>query len=104
LTGRLSCVSFCALTLAGCSGLGGAPDGDPLFRYDCGNFGRATFRVTGNESAELVLGTTRYPLRQERAASGAKYTGPGVQFWSRGSEAMLVVDQKTGQCRQSEGS
>ena len=90
------------LSVAGCSGTGGVQDEQNVSQYDCGDFGKATFRVTGNESAELVLGVTRYPLTRERTASGARYAGPGVTFWSRSSEAMLVVEQQTGHCSRVE--
>lgn len=80
------------------SGTGDVEEEAGITGYDCDDFGKATFRMTGSESAELVLGVKRYPLRQQRSASGARFTGPDVEFWSRGTEAMLIVNQSTDRC------
>ena len=83
-----------------CGILVGEADAVPGIGYDCGELGDATFYPAEGESAELVIGVNRYPLRQERAASGARYKGPDIEFWSRGTEAMLVLGLKNATCRQ----
>lgn len=88
--------------LCACAGFGPGKEPAPIFTYDCGDFGTATFQMTGSESAELVVGVTRYPMQRQRAASGAKFAGPDVEFWSRGSEAMLVVGLENGTCQRSD--
>ena len=92
-------IALAALFLSACvSGMGDLDDGAGVTSYDCEDFGKAAFRMTGPDSAELVLGVTRYPLQQQRSASGARFTGPDVEFWSRGTDAMLMVDERRGRC------
>ncbi|MEQ9260604.1 MAG: META domain-containing protein [Roseovarius sp.] len=59
-------------------------------QYDCGGtsivFGMAddtpTLRVDGRD----------YALSEAKAASGARYVGDGVEFWSKGDEASVTLD------------
>ena len=99
---RSACLATSMFILLGsaCGTLVGETGAVTGIGYDCGEFGDATFYPAEGESAELVIGVNRYPLRQERSASGARYKGPDIEFWSRGTEAMLVLGLKNATCRQ----
>lgn len=58
--------------------------------YDCGAGDRFSVRVT-RDSATLRLGARSVTIPQVVAASGTRYEGQGIIFWSKGLEAMLEM-------------
>jgi membrane-bound inhibitor of C-type lysozyme len=69
------------------------------FVYECSDGYSFTVRIQ-REKAWLFLPGTAVALEQVVSASGAKYTGDGVTFWSKGEEALLEVGtQRHQNCR-----
>jgi len=58
------------------------------FVYACGDSLRFTARIEG-ETAWLFLPSGTLKLRQEEAASGARYGDGSIVFWTKADEAML---------------
>lgn len=54
--------------------------------------GKATIRLNPDRAVELA---------QAPAASGARYEGSGVVFWSKGREATLEMDGRQTTCRRT---
>lgn len=50
----------------------------------------ATFFATEPPTVILERGDRAVVCYQERSASGARYTGPDIEFWIKGDEAMLT--------------
>ena len=66
------------------------PNKETTFAYDC----EGTYVVTRTEGLDklwVFLPGQTVALKHVRAASGARYEGDGVLFWSHGDEAMLEV-------------
>ncbi|WNG54849.1 lysozyme inhibitor [Archangium gephyra] len=63
--------------------------GPGIWTYVCGSGEtlRADYPDTG--TAVVERGGRLHPLKAARAASGARYTGSGLQWWTQGSEATL---------------
>ena len=66
------------------------PD-DRTFVYDCGEEYTFVARIEG-EKAWLFLPGRTVPLPQVPSGSGAKYSDGAMTFWSRGEEALLILD------------
>lgn len=62
-----------------------------LTSFTCDDMFRFTARFEG-DSATLFLPDTTLALERSPAASGARYTRAGVEFWQRGDEGMLDFD------------
>jgi putative lipoprotein len=62
-----------------------------VFVYDCGDGARFTVLID-EDAALLLLPDSARRLQQEPAASGARYASGDDVFWSKGAEALLVVD------------
>ena len=94
--------------------MGGAPFNGKLVKFSCD--GDATLRVYYQEyvSGDMIVALEQdemmlvdeqtrsaHRLKRERAASGAKYSGDGLEFWEHQGEAMFSKDgQKLyGSCR-----
>jgi uncharacterized membrane protein/membrane-bound inhibitor of C-type lysozyme len=103
----LAAAGIAALTAAGCDREAPAPappettaagvEPTPtrrefdVFVYDCGEGARFTVLVD-EDAALLLLPDSARRLRHEPAASGARYAQGDDLFWSKGDEALLVVD------------
>lgn len=62
-------------------------------------------RFLGPDTIELSFSGERFVLVAERAASGAKYVGDDILFWSKGAEALLEQSGQRLRCeRFTEGS
>lgn len=57
-------------------------------------------RVKVYSPAEAVMGYhgQQYEMKRVQTASGAKYTGGGAEFWSKGISAMITTDGKVTTC------
>ena len=103
----LAAAGIAALTAAGCDREAAAPvppeapaaavEPEParrdfdVFVYDCGEGARFTVLID-EDAALLLLPDSARRLRHEPAASGARYAQGDDLFWSKGDEALLVVD------------
>ena len=96
--------------------MGGAPFNGKLAKFNCD--GDTTLRVYYQEyvSGDMIVALepdemmlvdeqthTAHRLKRERAASGAKYSSQGLEFWEKGGEAMVSKDGQRlyGTCRAS---
>jgi heat shock protein HslJ len=70
--------------------------------FDCEGKGAISYRFVGPETIELTVDDVTRVLNQEIAASGARYSGNGVEFWSKGSEALLTVGNERFTCKRRE--
>lgn len=68
----------------------GGPDTTRVWHYACTGL-RFNVRF-GEDRATLFLPDTTYVLPITRSASGARYEGNGVLFWSKGDSAQVVVN------------
>ena len=73
------------------------------YQYDCGDAGAVIFQVDGNDTAILQIGANAMVLTPGISASGAKYTGNSVVFWSKGKEATLTLSDEEYHCARIEG-
>lgn len=74
-----------ALALAACA------HARPSYTYACEN-GRAVVARYEGQKAVLEIGGVRHTLTTARSASGARYVGDGLQWWTKGfSEATLAA-------------
>lgn len=70
-----------------------------LHVFTCGSGEQVTVRFldaetideTIDETIELSTADATYVLQRSRSASGARYTGAGVEFFNKGDEAMLIL-------------
>jgi membrane-bound inhibitor of C-type lysozyme/uncharacterized membrane protein len=62
-----------------------------VFVYDCGDGHRYTVLID-DDAALLLLPDSARRLPHEPAASGARYSDGEDLFWSKGTEALLIVD------------
>ena len=73
------------------------------YQYDCGVAGSVIFQVDGNNKAMLQIGATAMVLTPGISASGAKYSGSDVVFWSKGKEATLTLSDEEYHCVEIDG-
>jgi uncharacterized membrane protein len=67
--------------------------------YDCADGFSFTAELTGHRG-RLHYSSRSVEIERVRAASGAKYKGPGIVYWSKGRTALLKVAGRTHQaCR-----
>ncbi|MCQ8879599.1 MliC family protein [Pseudoalteromonas shioyasakiensis] len=66
--------------------------------YSCDNQQAATITSTTDENAVLDYNQQQYQLVKQQSASGVKYTNDDVLFWTKGNEAMLIVDGNKHHC------
>jgi len=67
--------------------------------FDCEVKGAISFHFVGPETIELTVDGVTRVLTQERAASGARYSGNGVEFWNKGDEALLTIGEERFMCK-----
>jgi heat shock protein HslJ len=67
--------------------------------FDCGVNGAIGFRLVGPETIELTVNDVVRVLTRKRTASGARYSGNGVEFWNKGDEALLTIGDERFTCR-----
>lgn len=58
----------------------------------------ATLTSVDEESATLKYNQKEYQLTKQRGASGVKYSNDEALFWSKGNEAMLIIDGNKQTC------
>lgn len=54
-----------------------------------------TFAPGNGETARLFFNQRHYKVKQVPSASGARYEGEGVMFWSKGRDGMLSIGGKS---------
>lgn len=89
------------LLLAGCAQISAQP-APRIFVYDCDGGDRlvAIFTPGSDDLLQLELPTGPQTLRPAPAASGARYLGDGLEFWSKGQNASVRINAKPPrQCR-----
>ena len=64
-------------------------DGPKPVAYRCASDRTFSVVYNGGEQADLVMGTMTYTLRQQRAASGFRYTDGTLTLTGKGQEATL---------------
>ncbi|HEX5751812.1 MAG TPA: MliC family protein [Archangium sp.] len=63
--------------------------GPGIWTYVCENGETLRADYPGAGTAVVERNGRTHPLKAARAASGARYTGPGLQWWTRGTHATL---------------
>ena len=89
---------------------------DTLYSFYCDGAGTVVFRFLGPDTIALTVESgpdtwdesgadtgvgseaTEHVLTLQRAASGARYAGDGIEFWNKGDEAMLTAGAATHTC------
>jgi hypothetical protein len=66
---------------------------------DCGVKGSVSFQFVGPETIELTVGDRVRVLTRKRTASGARYSGDGLEFWNTGDEAILTIGEERFTCK-----
>lgn len=66
----------------------------PTWHYRCDDV-EFTFAPGIDENARLHFDNRTYQLKRVPSASGARYEGEGLMFWSKGPDGMLNVGRKT---------
>ncbi|MEO2269123.1 MliC family protein [Pseudoalteromonas sp. YIC-656] len=70
-----------------------------FFRCNTG----AVFTVEyADNSAEIKIDSDVYQLNGERTASGAQFTHESMSFWSKGNDAILMINNETWHCHRSD--
>ncbi len=82
-----------ALCLAGCGQT--ATDGKTM---RCTDGPTATFHFPDPETLTLTVHGTMHRLERQRTASGARFSGEGVDFWNKGREVMLTLEGQRFTC------
>jgi membrane-bound inhibitor of C-type lysozyme len=73
-----------------------------VYEYECPDGYRFTARIEQGGDASIVLPDRTIEVKAQMAASGEKYEGNGVTFWSKGDEAFLDLDgTEHSECRVS---
>ena len=67
--------------------------------FICDNQLEAKLSSESEEAANLTYNEQDYALVRQRSASGVKYSNDDVLFWSKGSEAMLIIDGNKYHCQ-----
>src|SRR5215207_9952058 len=67
--------------------------------YRCGSGVLLRVRFPSATTAILSLGSRTYRLKNTAAASGARYSGQGVEFWEHHGEATLERGGKALSCK-----
>ena len=86
----LCALLLAALLVSGCAE-GGSSEGDAhasTFDYACADDFAFRVEIDG-PTVRVFLPETTAELKRAEAASGAKYQGDGVTFWSKGDGALL---------------
>lgn len=68
--------------------------------YVCNKQQIAIITSNADETAELNYHHTTYPLVRQKSASGVKYSNENVLFWTKGNEAMLIINGYKQHCNQ----
>jgi heat shock protein HslJ len=66
---------------------------------DCGVKGAVSFHFVGPDTIELTVGDTVRVLTRQRTASGARYSGDGLEFWNKRDEAILTIGEERFTCK-----
>ena len=91
------CMIAACLLLAGCAA---TPGGAREVTYLCEG-GRLAAVAFAGDSARVRLASDEFELRHERAASGARYSGPRGSLHTKEDEALLSVDgRQLGPCQE----
>ncbi len=83
--------AICAL--AGCAALEAPPPAPITYACDEGRSFSVIFHPSG-ESAIIEINQMRFTLRREPSGSGAKYACDVLVFWTKGSEAVVEMEEK----------
>ncbi len=86
------------LRLTGSNAMPEQPATD-LTRYFCQGAGIVTVRNVGPQVIEIQVGEKQTLLSQTRSASGSKYVGKDVVFFSKAKEALLQIEGANHGCQ-----
>ena len=70
----------------------------PVISHYLCNQAPAKLDIISNKHATLSFNNQDYLLNHEVSASGAKYINKEVLFWSRGNQAMLIINGEKYHC------
>ena len=74
--------------------IGGPSQSLPTWHYRCDD-ADFTFAPGNDDNARLYFDNRHYEVKHVPSASGARYEGGGVMFWSKGGNGVLNVGGKT---------
>ncbi|MBB1292496.1 MAG: membrane-bound inhibitor of C-type lysozyme [Pseudoalteromonas rhizosphaerae] len=66
--------------------------------FSCDSQLSAVITSNDEESATLNYNQVNHSLTKQISASGVKYTNEDVLFWTKGNEAMLIIDGNKYHC------
>ena len=110
---RLSALLTFVLASIGCADAERASDGETLpervhgsartldgewIPLTCSERLPVSYRLLDASALELSVAGQKHVLRQHISASGARYLGEGVEFWSKGRESLLWIGELRYQC------
>ena len=92
----LAALLLAALLVSGCARGGGSENSThaSTFNYVCADDFAFRVEIDG-PTVRVLLPETTAELRRAEAASGAKYQGDGVTFWSKDNGALLETPAGT---------
>ena len=82
-----------ALLLTGCGQT--ATDGKTMH---CTDGPTVTFHFPDPETLMLTVNGSAHRLERQRTASGARYSGEGMDFWNKGNEVTFTLDGQRFTC------
>ncbi|WP_462156771.1 MliC family protein [Pseudoalteromonas sp. GB56] len=74
---------------------------NPAMFFRCNTGAVFTVKFADN-SADIKIDSDTYTLEGEHSASGAKYTHESMSFWSKGNDAILMINDETWHCHRSD--
>ena len=66
--------------------------------FQCDNLGSVETRFLGPDTIEVSAAGQPHVMQRQRAASGARYSGDGAEFWNKGEQAMVMIGDRHFKC------
>lgn len=84
----------CMVALAGCQSFSTQPDAKQTLHYTCGTMPLTVTVDNKREEVSFILDGKPLTLKQQVAASGARYADDHYVFWSKGHGAYIERNDK----------
>ncbi|MGO1295900.1 MAG: MliC family protein [Vibrio sp.] len=95
----VTCLALGSVGLTGCVGVdsqSAALDSDELIphavTYDCGSLDDIYVQYTDSDVITLSTQDNTSVLKGAESASGARYIGKNIEFWTKADSALLTID------------